>query len=80
SPPCWNVKLCLLYKDIDFKTIAVGFSEKNKISFSNQKLVPIVKHEKGFVTGSWNIINWLDNNFDNKKIVNTLLNLNKKVF
>ena len=21
SPPCWNVKLCLLYKNIDFETV-----------------------------------------------------------
>ncbi|MDC0093207.1 glutathione S-transferase N-terminal domain-containing protein [Alphaproteobacteria bacterium] len=68
SPPCWNVKLCLLYKDIDFKTIAIGLSEKNKISFSNQKLLPIIKHQEGFVTDSWNIINWLDNKFDGPKL------------
>ena len=68
SPPCWNVKLCLLYKDIDFQTEAVGFSEKNKISFSNQQLVPVIKHQKGFVFDSWNIINWLDDNFDDPKL------------
>jgi len=68
SPPCWNVKLCLLYKDINFKTVAVGFSEKNKILFSNQQLVPVIKHQKGFVFDSWNIINWLDENFDNPKL------------
>ena len=68
SPPCWNVKLCLLYKDIHFQTEAVGFSEKNKILFSNQQLVPVIKHQKGFVFDSWNIINWLDENFDNPKL------------
>jgi glutathione S-transferase len=68
SPPCWNVKLCLLYKDIDFETVTIGLSEKNKISFSNQKLLPIIKHQKGFVTDSWNIINWLDNNFGGPKL------------
>ncbi len=68
SPPCWNVKLCLLYKDIDFETVAIGFSEKNKISFSNQKMVPIIKHQKGFVSDSWNIINWLDENYEGPKL------------
>ena len=68
SPPCWNVKLCLLYKNIQFETIAVKFSEKDKISFSNQQLVPVLKHQKGFVSDSWNIINWLDNNFDGPKL------------
>ena len=68
SPPCWNVKLCLLYKNIDFKTVTIGLSEKEKISFSNQKLVPIIKHQKGFVSDSWNIINWLDENYEGPKL------------
>ena len=68
SPPCWNVKLCLLYKDINFETVGVRFSEKNKILFTNQQLVPVIKHQKGFVFDSWNIINWLDENFDNPKL------------
>ena len=68
SPPCWNVKLCLLYKNINFKTVSVGLSEKNKILFSNQQLVPVIKHPKGFVFDSWNIINWLDENFDDPKL------------
>ena len=68
SPPCWNVKLCLLYKNIDFETVGVGLSQKDIISFSNQKLVPIIKHQNGFVSDSWKIINWLDNNFDGPKL------------
>ena len=57
SPPCWSVKLCLIHKKIKFETIPVQFSEKYKISFSNQQLVPIIKHQDGFVCDSWNIIN-----------------------
>ena len=68
SPPCWNIRLCLLYKKIDFETIGVGFSEKDKISFSNQQLVPVIKHQKGFVSDSWKIINWLDDNFEEPKL------------
>ena len=68
SPPCWNVKLCLLYKNIDFETVAIGFSEKNKILFSNQQLVPVLKHQDGHITDSWNIINWLDENYKNPKL------------
>ena len=68
SPPCWNVKLCLLYKNIDFETVAVGFSEKNKILFSNQQLVPVLKHQDGHISDYWNIINWLDENYENPKL------------
>ena len=46
SPPCWNVKLCLIHNNIDFDTIPIRFTEKNKISFSNQTLVPIIKYNE----------------------------------
>ncbi len=77
SPPCWIVKICLIHRQIDFKTEPVKFSEKNKIKFSNQQLVPILKHPDGFVYDSWNIINWLDKNYNYKKI---FLNLSSKNF
>jgi len=48
--------------------VAVGFSEKNKISFSNQQLVPVLKHQNGHISDSWNIINWLDENYENPKL------------
>ena len=34
----------------------------------NQQLVPILKHQNGFVCDSWNIINWLDKNYGDKKL------------
>ena len=71
SPPCWTVKLCLLHKNIKFETVPVRFSEKDKIAFSGQRLVPIIEHEKGFVNDSWEIIKWLDENYlENKFFIN----------
>ena len=68
SPPCWNVKLCLILNNIEFVTIPVRFTDKDKISFSKQKLVPILDYKEGFVSDSWNIINWLNENYPEKKI------------
>ena len=59
SPPCWNVKLCLILNNIEFLTIPVRFTDKEKIAFSKQKLVPILDYKEGFVIDSWNIINWI---------------------
>ena len=36
SPPCWNIKLCLIQNEIKFKTIPVRFTDKDKIAFSKQ--------------------------------------------
>ena len=72
SPPCWAVKICLIHKQIQFETEPVRFSEKNKIKFSNQQFLPILQHKNGFVCDSWNILNWLNENYENKKLfVNT---------
>ena len=71
SPPCWTVKLCLLHKNIKFETVPVRFSEKDKIAFSNQTLVPILEYEEGYVNDSWEIIKWLDENYlENKLFIN----------
>ena len=67
SPPCWNVKLCLILNNIEFLTIPVRFTDKDKIAFSKQKLVPILDYKEGFVSDSWNIINWLNENYPEKK-------------
>ena len=68
SPPCWNIKLCLIQNNIEFTTIPIRFIDKDKIAFSKQTLVPILKYKDRFVTDSWNIINWLDQNYPEKKI------------
>ena len=66
SPPCWVVKICLIHKQIKFDTEPIRFSEKKKIKFSNQLLLPILQHKNGFVCDSWNILNWLNEEYGNK--------------
>ena len=77
SPPCWVVKICLIHKQIKFDTEPIRFSEKKKIKFSNQLLLPILQHKNGFVCDSWNILNWLNENYENKKI---FVNISSKNF
>ena len=33
SPPCWNVKLCLIHNNIVFDTIPIRFTEKKNKFF-----------------------------------------------
>ena len=69
SPPCWNVKLCLINNNIDFDTIPIRFTEKNKISFSNQTLVPIIKYNEEVVFDSWKIFVWLNDKIKEIKLI-----------
>ncbi len=80
SPPCWNVKLCLIHKRISYETIPIRFSEKHKIEFSKQNLVPILEYQNGFVCDSWNIINWIDENYDQNKLFVNEANKNFSYF
>ena len=68
SPPCWNVKLCLIHNNIEFETVPVRFIDKKIIAFSKQELVPILDYKNGFINDSWNIINWLNENYPEKNI------------
>ena len=69
SPPCWNVKLCLIHNNIDFDTIPIRFTEKDKISFSNQTLVPIIKYNEEIISDSWNIFVWLNDKVKEIKLI-----------
>ena len=77
SPPCWNVKLCLIHNKINFDTIPIRFIEKDKISFSNQTLVPIIKYNEEIIYDSWNIFIWLN---DKIKEIKLIPNEQTKVF
>mgnify|MGYP006194495939 CR=1 FL=1 len=37
SPYCWRARMALNYKNLDFKTVPIKFTEKNLIEFSGQK-------------------------------------------
>ncbi len=69
SPPCWNVKLCFIHNNIDFDTIPIRFTEKNKLSFSDHKLVPIVRYNEEVIYDSWKIFLWLNNKIKQIKLI-----------
>ncbi|MBT6137893.1 MAG: glutathione S-transferase family protein [Rhodospirillaceae bacterium] len=65
SPYCWRARMALAHKGLwrDCVTVPVGFTEKDKISFSDQKLVPILDNDGTIVTDSWAIACYLEDHF-----------------
>lgn len=63
SPFCWRAKLALQHKELDFEDIDVAFTEKDKIAFSGQKLVPILADGSQVVHDSWAIACYLDETY-----------------
>ena len=50
SPFCFRVKLALAHKDLDYRSELVRFTDKAKIAFSEQPLVPVLVDSDGSVT------------------------------
>jgi glutathione S-transferase len=60
SPYCWRARLALAHKGLDVKTIPWRFSDKDKIAFSGQGLVPVLRDGDKVVNDSWAIGEYLD--------------------
>ena len=65
SPYCWRVKFSLAHKNLAFKTIPVGFTEKYKLKFSGQNLVPVLDDGGTVIHDSWEIVDYLEDTYPN---------------
>ncbi len=63
SPYCWRTKLALAHKGLDYETVPVRFTEKPKIEFSGQKLVPVLDDGGTIVHDSWAIAEYLEDTY-----------------
>jgi len=61
SPFCWRTRMALAHKGLDpDEIIPVGFTEKEKIAFSGQELVPVIIDNGKTVADSWDIACYLE--------------------
>ena len=63
SPYCWRIRMALAHKGLDVKTIPVRFMEKEKLAFSGQKLVPVIRDGEKVVSDSWTIAKYLEETY-----------------
>lgn len=71
SPFCFRVKLALAHKDLPFRSELVGFTEKPKVEFSGQKLVPILVEGDTVVADSWRILEYLEQTYPQHELLST---------
>lgn len=64
SPYCWTIRYALAHKGLPHETIPIKFTEKEKIEFSGQALVPVLRVDSTVLHDSWTILEWLEANFD----------------
>lgn len=61
SPFCWRARMALWHKGLEADFIPVQFGQKDKIAFSGQKLVPVLREDDGRVIhDSWTIACYLE--------------------
>ena len=63
SPFCWRTRMALAHKGLEYTTVPVKFTEKDKIAFASTKQVPILVDFGEVVTDSWAIAKYLDENY-----------------
>jgi glutathione S-transferase len=60
SPFCWRTKAVLAYKNIPYTPVPIRFSDKDKLAFSGQDRVPVIKDGDKVVYDSWTIARYLE--------------------
>ena len=66
SPYCWRIRMALAHKGLDPERVPVRFTEKDKIAFSGQKLVPVLVDGDTTVVDSFAIACYLDDAYPDR--------------
>ena len=66
SPFCWRTCMALWHKGLEAEFIPVQFGQKDKISFSGQKLVPVLEDNGQVICDSWTIADYLEGAYPDK--------------
>ncbi len=68
SPFCARTKAALRYKKLDYTTVPIRFCDKDKLTFSNQDIVPVIKDNGTVVADSWKIAQYLEEQHPEPKL------------
>ena len=63
SPFCWRIRMALAHKGLDAEFEPVCFTQKDKISFSGSKTVPVLVDGETVMNESWDIANYLEKTY-----------------
>ena len=69
SPFCWRTKFSLAHKGLDFTSVPMGFTEKEKIAFAESKTVPVIMVGEKPVKDSWAIAVYLDDMYPERLLL-----------
>jgi glutathione S-transferase len=68
SPYCWRVRMALAHKALECDFIPWHFTEKDRIAFSGQGMVPVLVDGETVVSDSWKIALYLESRYPGKPL------------
>jgi glutathione S-transferase len=66
SPYGWRTRMALAHKGLDYSLELVRFTEKHKLEFSGQPLVPVIRDGERVVNDSWAIAEYLEDSYPDR--------------
>lgn len=66
SPYGWRTRMALAHKGLESHVELVKFTEKEKLGFSGQNLVPVIKDGDTVVCDSWKIAEYLEDTYPDR--------------
>lgn len=66
SPYVWRARMALAHKGLEVEMVPLTFTEIPEIRGVSAKTVPVLEHDGVFVTDSWDIACYLEDNFPDR--------------
>ena len=63
SPYCWRTRFALAHKGLPVETVPWHFTQKDRIAFSGQTKVPVLRDDDTVVADSWDIAQYLEGRY-----------------
>ena len=66
SPYAWRIRMALAHKGLEAELVPCKLTEKEKIAFSGQDRVPVLKDGETIVSDSWRIACCLEDRYPDR--------------
>lgn len=66
SPYVWRSRMAMAHKGLEVEMVPLIFTEISSIAGTNSKTVPILEHNGTFISDSWDIANYLEDEFSDR--------------
>jgi glutathione S-transferase len=66
SPHCWKSVFAILHKELVFERVGIKFFEKDRLAFSGQSLLPVLRDGGTVVSDSWAIATYLERTYPDR--------------